>query len=226
MEFDIRMSRDGYPMVIHDAALDRTTDGTGLVAEYTREELKKFRITFTKNGPADFPEPIPTLDELLDLLAEFPKAMINCEIKDYHQACLTSVLDRFISRGELGRTVFTCFDYGVLEILKKMNSSVRVQGFPLQLMTSVPRDRKTPEQLFDFIGIKYALADRDSVSAYRALGLTTGVWVINDPQELSACLDLGVDIVTTDRIDLFVQARAGLKKAVKKETPNDTQSKT
>lgn len=207
VEFDVRLTKDSIPIIMHDATLDRTTDGTGAVGSYNFADVRKCRITYTKTGTIDNGEPIPSLAELISLLSGYPKVSINCEIKDYQDACLDLVFSAFKSNNLLHRTIFTCFDYGVLEKLKLMGDEVEVQGFPLELMTSVPKDKGTPEQVFDYIGIKYSLATRELVSYYKSMGLITGVWVVNDTNELASCIDLGVDIITTDRIDIFIQAR-------------------
>ena len=44
IELDIQLSKDGHMVVIHDERIDRTTDGTGYVKDYTLAELKRFKI--------------------------------------------------------------------------------------------------------------------------------------------------------------------------------------
>ncbi len=222
VEFDVRLTKDNIPIIMHDATIDRTTDGTGLVSSYTATELKKFKIIYTKKGTVENGEPIPTLAELITLFSGYPEAIINCEIKDYQDTCLDLVFDALKSHGLLHRTVFTCFDYSVLEKLKSMSAEVKVQGFPLELMTNVPKERETPEQLFDYIGIKHSLATIDKVTYYKSIGLITGVWVVNDTQQLASCIDLGVDIITTDRIDIFIQTGKNHYTSLKEDT-NDSQ---
>lgn len=63
-EIDVRLSKDGILMVIHDTTLDRTTNGIGLVEDYTVEELKEFRL-LNPNGSLSN-ENIPTLEEALE----------------------------------------------------------------------------------------------------------------------------------------------------------------
>src|ERR1044071_10471953 len=67
VEFDVRMSADGHAVVVHDPAVDRTTDGHGLVRDLTLAELKALRVRSSRGGEADQQE-IPTLDETLALL--------------------------------------------------------------------------------------------------------------------------------------------------------------
>lgn len=49
IELDVQMSKDGGLVIIHDEQLDRTTDGTGFVKDYTLSELKKFHIKTINN---------------------------------------------------------------------------------------------------------------------------------------------------------------------------------
>lgn len=67
IELDVRLSKDGQPMVIHDQNVDRTTNGTGNVAELVLDELKQFHIRDPKRGILK-QEHIPTLAETLDIM--------------------------------------------------------------------------------------------------------------------------------------------------------------
>lgn len=63
LEIDPRMTKDGYVVIHHDATLDRTTTGTGNVADKTLQALKQLRLRDTQGNVTDFQ--IPTLDEVL-----------------------------------------------------------------------------------------------------------------------------------------------------------------
>jgi len=79
VEFDVRLSADGVPVVFHDATLDRTTDGAGPVAARTLTDLKRLD-SGRWFSPAFAGEPIPTLAETLALCLELGLA-VNIEIK-------------------------------------------------------------------------------------------------------------------------------------------------
>lgn len=72
VELDVRRCRDGHIVVMHDAAVDRTTDGTGPVAGMTLEDLKRLRVGGT--------ETVPTLDETL--LCAKGRCKLLVEIKE------------------------------------------------------------------------------------------------------------------------------------------------
>src|SRR4029450_10137073 len=75
VEFDVRLSRDGVPVVIHDPAVDRTTDGTGLVHELGAGELASLNA-----GTERDPPPGPTLADVLRCVSG--RASIAVEIKN------------------------------------------------------------------------------------------------------------------------------------------------
>jgi glycerophosphoryl diester phosphodiesterase len=82
IELDIRKSKDGALVSIHDATLDRTTNGTGRVADFTSEELRKLRLRRGNGGPSVVvtDEPLPTLEEML-LAAKQHGLIVHLDIK-------------------------------------------------------------------------------------------------------------------------------------------------
>jgi glycerophosphoryl diester phosphodiesterase len=86
LELDIQQTRDGELVVIHDPTLDRTTSGSGAVASYTLDNVRKVDAgyTFTTDGGATFPFrgqgiTIPTLREVF---TRFPGVRINIDLKE------------------------------------------------------------------------------------------------------------------------------------------------
>lgn len=71
IETDIHMTKDGVIILMHDHTIDRTTKGTGLICEKTYEEIKAVG------------EDVPTLEEFLDGMKDFPEMTFNFELKDY-----------------------------------------------------------------------------------------------------------------------------------------------
>jgi glycerophosphoryl diester phosphodiesterase len=202
LEFDVRLSKDKVPVIMHDDSLDRTTNRKGFIGEKTLAEIKEAGITFTKSGNPKPPEPVPTLGETIELLKEFPGVLINCEIKDYSDECIKTTIDAFRAASMLNRTYFACFDYSVLERIKAIDPSLKVQGFPLRIMQNVPR-KDEAEKLFDYVGLPFEQATKAEVEHFESLGIITGVWVVNDPKEIARVRKLGTGIVATDRFNIF-----------------------
>src|ERR671920_1323446 len=86
LELDVHMTRDGHIVVIHDATVDRTTNGSGAVSEMTFDELRRFDAghDFSPDGGPTRPYRgrgvrVPTLSEVLE---EFPGVAVNIDLKD------------------------------------------------------------------------------------------------------------------------------------------------
>jgi glycerophosphoryl diester phosphodiesterase len=82
METDVRKTRDGYLVMMHDDRVDRTTDGKGEVAQMTLAELKALHLKENEGGPtaASTAEVVLTLDEILALAKG--RIVLNLDIKD------------------------------------------------------------------------------------------------------------------------------------------------
>lgn len=82
IELDVRKSKDGVLVSIHDATLDRTTDGTGRVADFTADELRERRLRRGNGGPnvVVTDEHLPTLEEML-LAAKQHGLIVHLDIK-------------------------------------------------------------------------------------------------------------------------------------------------
>ena len=72
VEFDVHLTKDKVPVVMHDEEIDRTTDGTGYIKDYTLGEIRQFHL---ENG-----EPVPMLSELFEILQN-KDLYINLEFK-------------------------------------------------------------------------------------------------------------------------------------------------
>ena len=81
VETDVRQTRDGALVLMHDARVDRTTDGSGLVRELSFREFRGLNAAAHDAGFA--PERPPLLEELLERVAAHPTMLVNLELKEY-----------------------------------------------------------------------------------------------------------------------------------------------
>jgi glycerophosphoryl diester phosphodiesterase len=79
-ECDVQMTRDGELVVIHDEKVDRTTDGTGWVKDFSLPELRKLDAGIRFPGPLHY-EPVPTMREVLEVF-DGTRATLNIELKN------------------------------------------------------------------------------------------------------------------------------------------------
>lgn len=109
VEFDVHLTKDGAPVVMHDEKIDRTTDGKGWIKDFTLSELRQFHL---QNG-----EPIPELKELFTIL-ENKNIWINLEFKTnlvHYPNIEQIVLDLAKQFHFVHPIIFSSFDYVTLK---------------------------------------------------------------------------------------------------------------
>lgn len=149
IETDIRVTRDGELVLIHDPTVDRTTNGTGLVREMTLAEIRELDAG-CKKGPEFAGLKVPTLREFMDYMATLPEMTIDFELKEYpvdgRDAIAYDVCDRVLAMideyGFTDRCVINTFNARLHEYIQdKYGAKYRQHVyFPLQHMGEYTRD--------------------------------------------------------------------------------------
>lgn len=216
LELDVRMTRDGRLVVIHDSEIDRTTDGKGPVSGFSLSELQRFDAghKFTKNGGKEFPFrgkgiKIPTLAEVLD---KFRDRGINIEIKEADPGA-TGKLCALITESQRRDTVIVASaDSAVLARFRTECDGVATSaGFGETLwflflyktgfsnrFNAEMQALQVPERLFGT-----DVATKDFIAAARERNLKIHIWTANKKSDIKRLLDAGVDGVMTDRPSLI-----------------------
>ncbi len=117
IEIDIRTSKDGVPMLMHDGTIDRTTNGTGKLEDYTFEELKALRLKNKDGSLSD--SKIPALREVLAICKG--KILIDLDLKLTN---IEPVIDEVQKAGMQTHAFFFDSDYRVLKKIKKIDPAL------------------------------------------------------------------------------------------------------
>lgn len=150
IETDIHSTKDGHLVLMHDADVSRTTDGSGLIADMTLGEIKKLHAGKERL-------PVPTLRELFELCAPVDGFLSDLEIKVYSHAegvdAVAYAVDKTVEMCEeynmCDRVILNSFDAYVLEyIFKKYGKRFKLHGFyPYDIMKNVNTD---PSEYLDY----------------------------------------------------------------------------
>ncbi|NED98014.1 glycerophosphodiester phosphodiesterase [Phytoactinopolyspora alkaliphila] len=183
IELDLRLSKDGTIVVIHDATVDRTTDGSGAVSTLTLDELRTF--------DAGDSERIPTFDEVLDAT----DVALQIEIKD--PAVIEPLSALLADRADhLDRLSPTSFDEDVVgDVARRLPSTL--VGLISKTASYELLDRA------EALGARRVLVgwegtDRPLVRTAQDRGFHVNVWPVNSAEQLRTAAELGVDGFTTD----------------------------
>lgn len=199
VETDVRLTRDGVPIIMHDETVDRTTNGTGAVARLTLEQIRrldacsKFRTTWE-------PCMVPTLEEVLNVARGRTKLLLHLQ-GAYPPTGLREVA-RMISQAQLGdQVIIIDFDHDQLRQLHALDPSLAI-GF---LYTAVPPFDQLPSGYPDAVLLPAdsllamgSAAGHYYVRSAKALGVDVAVWTVDSPTEARALLALGNVRIVTD----------------------------
>jgi glycerophosphoryl diester phosphodiesterase len=199
VECDVHLSADGIPVVIHDDALERTTDGRGPVTAHTLAQLKTL--------DAGRGERIPTLDELLAWCRD--RVPLSIEIKNgpiYHQGLPDQVVELLRKHRMVERATVISFDHFALRRAKELEPRLAVGT----LFAARPIDGPAIARAAgaDALLPHWAFATREVVEPAHAAGLAVSVWTVNEESALRAVVEAGVDAIATDYPDRMRAALA------------------
>lgn len=217
-ECDVRLSRDGQAVVIHDATLDRTTDHFGPVAALTAEALAALDAT-CRFVPADPSAAAPDragVPTLASVLGAFPGTRVIVELKDEHTALADAVAAVVRQAGAAQRVCLGSFHWRVLRHLRRVAPELttsaslpEAKGTLVRSWLRWPRLTRAPYRAFQVPPMTGRLpvvtpAFVRQVHRERAV---VQVWVVDSPDDVSRLFDMGVDGIVSDRPDLTVPAR-------------------
>lgn len=183
MELDVHLTRDRVPVVIHDESVDRTTDGTGLVAESTYAEIQ--------NLDAGNGERIPTLQEVCDLVQGHTH--LNIEVKA--NAAAEVVLREVNLRPSLHWAI-SSFDWDVLRFIRREDVQAELQ--PLTIGATEEALACAVEVGARQLNLFNAAVDEDIVAFLRERKLGAWVWTVNDPTRAADLVRWNVAGIYTD----------------------------
>jgi len=209
LETDVHVTSDGVLLAFHDTVLDRVTDRTGPIAELTLAEVRAARLRGIHGGDH---HQIPTLAELFDA---FPQVRFNIDLKAAGAVpALAAFLDE---RDAHDRVVVGSFAVRRLRAFRRITAGkVPTSAHPLEVIAYLlsPSARLARLAGDDFVAFQVphrhtvwgrvvpVVTKRFVERAHRA-GKQVHVWTIDDPEEMTELLDLGVDGLMTDRTDLL-----------------------
>jgi glycerophosphoryl diester phosphodiesterase len=209
LELDVHATRDGVVVVIHDATLDRTTDGQGAVRERSFVEIRRCDAGFRFAQDGGHPYrgrgvQIPSLEELLD---EMPQVPLNIEVKQAEPPIEPMVIGLLERKRALDRVVLAAEDDTIMR---------RIRTYAPRAATSASRgeardfferylwrgfDGYAPTARALQIPARFGgldLVTAATLAAAHRFALEVHVWTVNEEAEMERLLRLGVDGVMSD----------------------------
>lgn len=211
IEFDVQLTKDGELVLMHDSTIDRTTDGTGAVGDYTLAELKAldagswFDATFAGTR-------IPTLREALEVIPE----SILCNVHLKNSPGVAEATAKVIQ--EMGR-VEQCFLAATLEQAEEARAIVPElrmcnmsrQGNDRELYVTLTLEHKS--DFIQFLPGHKSEGLKEAVERLHAGGVKVNFFKADDPEGIRALAEAGVDYILTDDLDVCLEVLREMKEA-------------
>ena len=202
IETDVQRTKDGVLVLFHDDTVDRVSDHSGKLSEFTLEELKRVKIY--GNCTTGFYDRIPTLREFLEKFSQYD---ISFAIELKGEAVEEETLEMVKEFGIMNKTTFTSFNFQYIKKIKELDSSARV-GW---LTSSV--DDEVVARLLEIggeeIAPKASLITKELMEKWRNAGLGVRAWGVSDIVLMKKMCHFEVDGMTVnfpDRLQEFLVA--------------------
>jgi glycerophosphoryl diester phosphodiesterase len=209
VELDVQASKDGEAVIIHDFAVDRTTDGQGLVKDKTLAELKEldagswFEDVPTKLAFAG--QRIPTLQEVIVEVGHQLLLAIELKVKVFGNPALAAEVVRLIEDHNLShRAVVSSFSPLALRQVKRLNPRITTGpiyyfDLPAHLIRALLLRLANPDALHP----EKRLVTQEYMGWAKDKGYRVGAWTVDEPAEMKRLIALGVDGIITNRPDVL-----------------------
>jgi glycerophosphoryl diester phosphodiesterase len=216
IEFDVRLSADGEVVVIHDAAVDRTTNGSGAVARMTLAGLRSLDAAcgFRRTQAHPVARRACRIPTLVEVLESFPGTPLIIEVKAPAGSSPTRALIE--KHGAEDRCLVDSFHSNALAVFRgsRIGRGASRNGVVRLLAGSFLHTRSLLAVELSALCIprKYhglPLPVRRLAAVLRSSGKPTHIWTVNDPGEALEMWGLGASGIITDDVPAILAARAG-----------------
>ncbi|MBD3287499.1 glycerophosphodiester phosphodiesterase [candidate division KSB1 bacterium] len=211
IELDVHLSKDGEIVVLHDDTIDRTTDGTGFVSDYTVAELRGFDAG-SWFDPKFKDEHIPTLLEAIEVV-ENTQTRLCVEIKEKekkHYPGLEKRLVEIIHQNDLiGHLVVTSYNKNVVKNLKELEPKVAIAYDPNdgEYKEFQKQAAQCPVVILN-TGANMACFNHKNlsdeiISECLYNGVPLWVWTVDDEGRMKELVTSGIEAIMTNKPDVL-----------------------
>ncbi len=206
IELDVHFTSDGEVVICHDPKIDRTSNGQGLILDYTLAELKAMDFGYHFYDGQRKGIKIPTLDEVYELVAPYDM-LVNVEIKSADPQMIKACDTIAKRHGMKERLIYSSFDHFQIKRMKELDPNAFIApiysinmlnpwNYCLDINAGAAHPKQTQIKLID-----------DYVKNCHDRGVRVHTWTVNTEEDMRFLLDEGVDAIITNYPDVALNMR-------------------
>lgn len=206
VECDVRLSKDGEMVVVHDPIIDRVADGRGRVSRMTLEALREYNF-----GTEEHPQDVLTLLELLDMIRATDRHLY---IETKHPSRYGPMVEEQVVRvlqhaGMLDDERIHLITFSAAAVVRMRRLAPHVDRFHLRRKYerwANPLDAHPGKPTGLGLSLLRAKMKPSLIGAH---GLPTYLWTVNEPEDMLWARDQGIDLMATDEPELALDVLGG-----------------
>lgn len=213
LEMDVHLTADGALVLMHDATVDRTTDGKGAIRAMSLTDLQKLNVAhnWSKNGETypyrQDPQRILTIDEVFQAYPKYPMVI---ELKTPEAEAAVALCGKLQAFNKSNQVIVSSFHQQALDVFREECPHVATGAGSDEVKLFVLASKLGAFRLLSphyqalHIPVEYkgiTLISPSAVNHVQDKGVRIDVWTVNDPAEMRRLIDMGVDGIMTDRPD-------------------------
>ena len=220
VEFDVRLAKDGVPVVHHDSSLRRTGHTDHLIADRTSAELGRTDVSGWFADAGDWKKQgVPTFAATLDLLRNF-KGLIFVELKsdpgESIEPLVRAVCDVIRRSPVAGRIIAKSFRISFIPLFSALCPDVRTAAlFAPKVMTILRKEKYLVDLAVEFgadeLSVHCSLATKKLMKKAGKHGLPVTIWTVGNPRWLRRAVKLGINAVITNNPARLIAKRDELR---------------
>ena len=204
-EFDVWLSKDGVPVIMHDGNAYRTCGVDRRLNDMTLEEIKE--LDAGSKFDARFEgERVPTLEEVLTQTKVMrPNLMLGVEIKDMREETCDKTVALLTQYGFFDNCIFYAFNARIIKYLKTAHNA-RTMGYPDFQMAEFEPDSYS---YYDEIGINMKIMNSEVFPIYRDKGMKMHIYCADTDEDVLDAIDHGASLITANEIGPLLRILKG-----------------
>lgn len=219
IEIDLQMTKDGHLIAMHDVKLDRTTNGTGLVKDFTLEEIKHldagswFNEKYPQIAKTEYAGlKVPTLEEVFQKFGKNKSYYIETKSPDVYPGMEEELL-QLVEKYDINKDklLVQSFSAESLKLMHELDPSIKLVQL-ISYKTNAVMSEGEMEEIKEYalgVGPNHTYLNEEYVQKVVGSGLELHPYTVNDKERMQQLIDWGVTGMFTNYPDLLHEVKKG-----------------